>query len=392
MASLSTDKKNGHRTIQFMGGDGKRYSIRLGKVPKKMAEGVRLRVEFLVAHKITGQPLDEATHHWVTNLSDVLHQRLSKVGLVNVRPITTLGDWIKTYIKSRKSELKPSSIESLEITAQKLKDYFGETTRLDQIEPEHASAFEVYLRDIGLAEPTIRHHNGNVKTIFNAALKQKLITTSPFAELSSTSLAGPPSHYVTPEDADLVLSACPTLEWQVLFGLARLAGLRTPSETHGLKWSMIDWQESKMTVPSVKTEHHPGHAQRTTPITLKLMKILVAHYHATTPKPDDPLVRIKPGRYMRTQMRKIIDKAGLEQWPKVFQALRQSCDIEWSMIYPEFAVDLWLGHSKRISRKHYKNIVPDQLHEQITGVRTTESVVHNPVQQVAILNRRKLQK
>ena len=40
MASISKDK-NGNRTIQFVAGDRKRRTIRLGKVTAKTAEGIK---------------------------------------------------------------------------------------------------------------------------------------------------------------------------------------------------------------------------------------------------------------------------------------------------------------------------------------------------------------
>ena len=53
MASLSTDPK-GHRMIQFMAADGKRRTIRLGKVSRRQSESVKVRVERLVAAHLTG--------------------------------------------------------------------------------------------------------------------------------------------------------------------------------------------------------------------------------------------------------------------------------------------------------------------------------------------------
>ena len=47
MASI-TRQPNGRRTIQFVGPDGKRRSIRLGKVTQRTAEGIRVKVEALV--------------------------------------------------------------------------------------------------------------------------------------------------------------------------------------------------------------------------------------------------------------------------------------------------------------------------------------------------------
>ena len=68
MASLSTDNGGGRR-IQFLSPtDGKRKAIRLGRLPKKAADTVRIRVEFLVNAQAMGTPIDPETAAWVTNL------------------------------------------------------------------------------------------------------------------------------------------------------------------------------------------------------------------------------------------------------------------------------------------------------------------------------------
>ncbi len=46
MASI-TRESNGRKTIQFVAGDGKRRSIRLGKTTVRNAEAVRVKVEDL---------------------------------------------------------------------------------------------------------------------------------------------------------------------------------------------------------------------------------------------------------------------------------------------------------------------------------------------------------
>ena len=44
MASI-TNESGGRRTIQFVGSDGKRRSVRLGKVSKRTAEAINARME-----------------------------------------------------------------------------------------------------------------------------------------------------------------------------------------------------------------------------------------------------------------------------------------------------------------------------------------------------------
>ena len=84
MASLSTEKKTRHRTIQFVL-DGKRRSIRLGKVAKKQAEAIKRHVESLVAAKITGHPSADDTSRWVAVLSTEIRQKLVRAGLLKPR-------------------------------------------------------------------------------------------------------------------------------------------------------------------------------------------------------------------------------------------------------------------------------------------------------------------
>lgn len=79
MASLGADG-TGNRSIQFVAGDRKRRTVRLGKVPKKVAEAVKLRVEALNAALVARLPLDGETAAWVAGLGDDLAAKLAAVG------------------------------------------------------------------------------------------------------------------------------------------------------------------------------------------------------------------------------------------------------------------------------------------------------------------------
>ena len=82
MASLSTDAK-GNRSIQFTSpADRKRRTIRLGKVPKKLAESVRTKVEALVASLSAKVPPDAETAAWTAGVLDELAAKLAAVGLM----------------------------------------------------------------------------------------------------------------------------------------------------------------------------------------------------------------------------------------------------------------------------------------------------------------------
>ena len=55
MASINREP-NGRRTVQFIGADGKRRSVRLGKVPQRTAEAIKVRIEHLAIAAATGAP------------------------------------------------------------------------------------------------------------------------------------------------------------------------------------------------------------------------------------------------------------------------------------------------------------------------------------------------
>ena len=124
MASISCDKA-GRRTVQFIGADSKRRSIRLGEVSKKAAETVRGHVEQLNNAKIIpGTVVPDATAHWVKDLEAVLSAKLAKVGLIQRRKVATLQAFITEYITSR-VDVKPATREIWSQGERGLVDFFG---------------------------------------------------------------------------------------------------------------------------------------------------------------------------------------------------------------------------------------------------------------------------
>ena len=83
-----------------MAGDGKRRTIRLGKVSQKMAEGVKRRVEELNVAKITDSPIDRDTAQWLTQIDDTLAERLAKVDLIPKRRLMNCGEQLTQSFKS----------------------------------------------------------------------------------------------------------------------------------------------------------------------------------------------------------------------------------------------------------------------------------------------------
>jgi len=95
-----------------------------------------------------------------------------------------------------------------------------------------------------LVESTVAGTITKWKAVFNWAKKQKWISTSPLEGVSRGSFISPEreeEYDVTMDDYYLILLACPCLEWRVIVALARIGGLRCPSELFRLRWSDVDW-------------------------------------------------------------------------------------------------------------------------------------------------------
>jgi len=80
MASLTNDT-DGRRRIQFKDTDGRRQTIRLGKMPKQRANSIKTKVEDLVSAKITGHAPTDETARWLVGLDDKIANRLANANL-----------------------------------------------------------------------------------------------------------------------------------------------------------------------------------------------------------------------------------------------------------------------------------------------------------------------
>ncbi|MCC7389537.1 MAG: tyrosine-type recombinase/integrase [Phycisphaerales bacterium] len=376
MASV-TSLPDGKKRVQFVAPGGNRKTLHLGNVEKKFADAVATRVETILGAQLRGEPLDRETSEWLGSIDDWLHKKLAAVGLTKGRQCRTLGDWMKQFMASR-AGLKPASIKKLEQTRQTLESFFGKDRLLQQISPEDAARWRESLSRSGLSEASVKTHTGNVKTMFRELVDREVLLRSPFARLKGGVTPTKNNRYVTAEEIERVLAAAPNCEWRTLIGLARLAGLRTPGETHLLTFRDIDWQAGLMRVYSPKTERHPGHEQRVVPIVPRLFEIMEERYEELGKDDDAHLVAIRSAGGRRRKMVALIEAAGVEPWDDTWQCLRRSCEVQWMNegIAP-YLVARWLGHSLTVSARHYTLAMPDEVLARVTGRKVTQKVTQH---------------
>ena len=156
-----------------------------------------------------------------------------------------------------------------------------------------------------------------------------------------------------------------------------------------LKWADVDWENGRFRIHSPKTEHHPGKETRVVPLFPELRAILeeaceAAAEGAVYVVGNDAYraAADTPGGWrncnLRTQFGRILKRAGLEPWPRLFHALRASRETELVREYPIHVVTAWLGNTPQIAMKHYLMVTETDFSKAIG--RLVDKAVQNPVQ------------
>lgn len=239
-----------------MGSDGRRRSIRLGKVNAKQAESLKLKVETIAASVASKLPLDSETAAWLGNIGDDLTNKLVAVGLIPARQSARLGGFLTAYLKRREADAKPATIT----------------------------------------------HMGTMRNapIF-AALRPHLEDAFELAQEGEVSVVGS-------KQGEIYRAA-----------------------SHGKN----GWV----------------------------------------------------GCNIRTTFEKIVRRAGLEQWPRLFHNLRASCETDLVHEHPIHAVCSWIGNTPAIANRHYLQVLDSDFKKAAQGGANSGAVVvQNAVQTESTVN------
>ncbi len=365
MASLATDR-NGTRRILFVDADGKRRTVRLGRIDRRTAEGIRRHVEALLAAKLSGQPVPRDTARWLAEIGDVLHDRLARVGLVAPRrnqAAVTLGAFLDEHLEQRARELKPGTMLVLGQAARHLRRYFGDDRPLASITPQDADRYRAWLRERGIAPATVAKWCRLARQFLNVACRWQIIERNPFEHIRTTA---PPSRerrvFVPGELVQRVIDVAPDPQWKLLIALARWGGLRIPSEALRLTWADVDFERRRFIVRSSKTEHHESAGVRVVPMFPELVEHFLAVFEQAEPGSRYVIARYRSrAANLRTQFVRYIEAAGLKPWPKPWQNLRASRATELADLYPSHVCAAWLGHSERIADAFYRQVTDEHF-------------------------------
>ena len=380
MASLCVDhgKRGTSYRVLINLPKGRRHTVRLGRVSKKIAETARRMIESLESAKAAGHSPERETAEWVGRVSDEIHERLFLAGLVPRRQNAeehncTLGQHLESYFGSLGKQ-KPTTARNYARARRLLEEYFGKDKTLETITEGDADAYKAWLLD-SYAPASASVDLRRARQFLKAAVRRRLIPVNPFADVP----CGPQTNddrivYVPVETVEKIIAVCPDEDWRLIFALPRFAGVRFPSEVEDLKWSDIDWQNGWFTVHEKKVEHHPGRGRRVVPIFEALLPHLERAHRERAPGAVYVVPRARNGANLGTQAKRFITKAGIEPWPKLFTNLRGSCSDDLARErFPEKAIDRWIGNTARLRRDHYHGIRPEDW-AAATGKTVRDSV------------------
>ena len=135
----------------------------------------------------------------------------------------------------------------------------------------------------------------------------------------------------------------------------------------------IDWSNDRITVTSPKTEHHPGGGTRQIPLFPELLAPLQQVYEQAEAGTESVITRYRGGKVnLRTQLAKIIRRAGLTPWPKLFQNMRSTRETELTEHFPMHVVCKWIGNSQPVAAKHYLQLTDDCSTSATLGISVRE--------------------
>ncbi len=364
MASISNDA-NGTRRLQYTDVDGERKSIRLGKIAKKDAHAVQLRVEELLSCKHCGTSPDRTTLQWVASISVKLRTKLAHHKLVDVGNLPTktkkvgLKEFLDAYIEKRSAGKKPATVSSWRQIAKSLEDGLPPDISIQDVNAGHASDWLDAMRAKQSAISSVSLRVTVAKQFFGYAVDHKLIKSNPFESLKAPTARTTSNVEVTRETVAAVLKVCDPV-WKAIIVLSRYGGMRCPSEVLTLKWADVDFEAGRVTIRAPKNERHAGKGVRQCPLFPEVRAAIESLPRVGEYVINKPSMRksAEAGRGwaavgMRNPFLSLLKKANVTPWPRGFHSMRATRQTELEQEYGLPAACAWLGNTESVAKEHY---------------------------------------
>lgn len=323
---------------------------------KRDAESAKEKVEKLASAKAIGSVVPGRVADWLGSCSDEFYGRLFEWGLVEPRAVRqphNLIEFMDAYIEGR-TDVKASTRLLMTKARNSWATRQPAELTVSAVTAADALAFHRTLLADGMAKSTARLTCSKIKQMFEFAVDAEIISRNPFAKVKTTGLGNDDrQEFVPRESIDRVLAKCPDAEFRLLVCLSRYGGLRIPSESDELTWHDIDHEAGEINVRSPKT------GTRIMPLFPELVEPLREAFEAAPDGSTHVIVKHRGG--VRRQLGRIIDRAELERWPRIFHNMRASRETELTERFPLHVACRWIGNSPQVANRHYLQVTPEHM-------------------------------
>ncbi|MCA9063645.1 MAG: phage integrase SAM-like domain-containing protein [Planctomycetaceae bacterium] len=365
MASVSFDQKKNRFRIRFVASNGSRPCLSLSIRKNEKRNGAEKRAHSLLSHveqliecRASGRTLEKPLQKWIDGLKPGHRKTLEQAGLLSeadsVAPTMMLSEYLTDWF-SHRSDAKDSTVVTWKNAERNLTDYFGSEKPLADITPEDGENFERWLSgDQKLSRATTRKRIQIAKQMLQSAKKARLIPENPFADMKTGSIRNKTrQHFVSVADTIRLLDACSSTEWRVAVALARFGALRMPSEIRELKWEDINWEHRSFLVFCPKLEHHEDKSQRVVPLFPEIERELLDLREIQGDESIYVLPSIRHTTNTHPTLLRIVKRAGLKPWPRLWQNLRASRATELEAAFGGAKAATVCGHAEKVAQDHY---------------------------------------
>ena len=337
---------------------------RLGLTSKQQCLAFASRLDVLIAALSTSTPVPADTLMWLTKISDKLHKRLVKIGVVQSRPKhTSLIDYMDSYIDSQSIRASQGTVKVWKRARNLAALLFAPTIRLDELTTGMAVEFKDFLhgrpgkrKQELMSVATVNKMCGVLAQIFAHACEHGLVSKNPFINsmIKRSVPPNPSNHvYVEPDIVRTIISACQDEEDALMFALSRFAGLRLSSEIQELRWSDVNLETGVMRIHSPKLRNRST-SIREVPIMPEVEAALLRARQTSTSEYVMP--RLRKHTNLGTRLTRLLEAMGIPEWKKPIQNLRASAETDWMNQYGIENATAWCGNSQRVAIAHYHRI------------------------------------
>lgn len=313
-------------------------------------------------------PLDERTTRRLDEYPD-FKKDLAEKGLIDLSDEKTLFEFWEEYENANVNNWAPGTYQNKRQRAKFLLEYFNPKTPVNALTKKDAQGFRNYLDDLiesgTFSDATANNYVKDLKAAFNWGLKNDLVKNNPFQFISIGAMRNPArQYYLTPADFQKLLDACPSQEWRVFLLLQRVQGCRL-GETQLIQWADVDFNNGLLLIHSPKTRRHKGKDKRTAPLfpdVAEALERLKEERQTTGEESPFVLTTVRGGNAnLRNVFLRIIERAGLKKWERIFQNLRASASTDIYNDFGDYYEAQWVGHGHDVAIKHYLQITPAKL-------------------------------